>query len=347
MSLDFKKEEFTVEYLTPQGEKQVFPLELRTDPLTGDTGTVFRTPSPFASLRYRPDPEAASALVQRSVELGCPFCSDSLEKTATRFPAEFWPEGIIAMGQARVFPNRDLFHTPYSAVLILGTEHYVEPRGFTPEVLVAGLEAAQIYFRQADRNPPGAPYQTVNWNYFPPAGGSIIHPHLQLLAGAFPTNRYRRLLEASRAYEREHGANYWSRLIAAEKALGERYIGHTGTVCWLSPFVPRGRMWDVMGIVEGGITLGASSAQHLKDLAVGIIKILAFIQDQGQFSFNLSLFSAVAGDGSVWGLCHIMPRTTTPPIGMSDCSYLDTLLAHASTAIFPEQIAQELREDFR
>jgi hypothetical protein len=94
--------------------------------------------------------------------MGCPFCSNSLEKTATRFPTEFWPEGIIARGQARVFPNRDLFHTHYRAVLILGTEHHVDPREFTPEALVAGLEAAQTYFQQANRDTPGAPYQTVN-----------------------------------------------------------------------------------------------------------------------------------------------------------------------------------------
>ncbi len=135
--------------------------------------------------------------------------------------------------------------------------------------------------------------------------------------------------------------------IATEKGLGERYIGHTGVVCWLTPFVPSGRMWDVMGIVEGGISLGEFSPQHIEDLALGICKVLAFIQDQGQYSFNLSLISAVAGEDSLWSLCHIMPRTLTPPMGMSDCSYLDTLLGHPSTAILPEQIARELREYFR
>ena len=102
-----------------------------------------------------------------------------------------------------------------------------------------------------------------------------------------------------------------------------------------------------MGVAVGGIPLVGSSSQHLNDLAQGIIKVLSFIHNQGQYSFNLSLPSAVAGDDSLWTLCHIMPRTTTPPMDMSDCSYLDTLLDHASTAIFPEQIAQELREYFR
>jgi hypothetical protein len=90
-------------------------------------------------------------------------------------------------------------------------------------------------------------------------------------------------------------------------------------------------MWDVMGIVKGGFTLGGTSAQNLSDLADGIIKVLPL----------------VTGDHSLWTQCPIMPRTTTPPMNMSDCSYLNTLLDHASAAIFPEQIAWEFRDCFR
>lgn len=347
MPVEFKKQEFTVEYVTPQGERQSYTLEVRTDPLTGDMGTVFRSPSPFASRRYPADLQAVPVLVQRSVELGCPFCHGALEKTATRFTPEFWPQGLMAKGKARVFPNRDLFHTPYSAILILGLEHYVEPKGFTPDLLASGLEAAQLYFQRAAHHSPPAPFQTVNWNYFPPAGGSIIHPHLQLQGGPFPTNRHRRLLEDSRSYQQRHGANFWPDLIAAEKARGERYIGHRGPVCWLSPFVPRGRMWDVIGVVEGGSGLAEFSSQQIEGLAEGIARVLTFIQDQGQYSFNLSLLSAVEGEDSLWSVCHILPRTITPPMGMSDCSYLDTLLDHPSTSLFPEDICRDLRQYFR
>lgn len=348
MPVEFRRQVLTLEYLDPgqDFQRRSFTLEVRTDPLTKKKGTVFQSPSLFAARRYAADTNAVAALVEKSLELGCPFCPGVVEKAAPRFTPEFWFEGLIRKGEALVFPNRDLFHAPFTAILILGQQHHLDLPGFTPQLLANGLEAAQVYFRRVADFQPASRYHTVNWNYFPPAGGSIVHSHLQLLGSPVPFNRHAELLEASRRYRRRHRSNFWADLIAAERERGERYIGRTGRVSWLSPFIPRGRLWDVMAVFDGGGSLTELSPQDLRDLAEGMIRVLRFIHDQGQYSFNFSLVSGLPGEDSLWTIAHILPRTTTPPMGMSDCSYLDTLLAYPSTAIAPEQVCQELKGRF-
>lgn len=346
MPIDFPREILTSQYLDPAQSFQPrsYQLELRTDPLTGKVGTVFT--SPIASRRYQPDAPAVAALVQKSRELGCPFCPETLTQVAPRFTPDFWPQGMIEKNGALIFPNRDLFHAPFSAVLLPGPQHYIELTQFSTDMLCNALEAAQIYFRRILEYQPRCPFHTVNWNYFPPAGGSIIHPHLQLLANPIPLNRHGELLEASRSYRRKNGVSYWAQLVEQEKERDERYIGNTGRVCWLSPFVPRGRLWDVMAALEGSGPFTELTSRELRDLCQGLVQVLQFIHEQGYHSFNFSLLSAVGGDETMPTIAFVLPRAITLPMGMSDCSYLDTLLEHPSSPYYPEQICRELRKFF-
>lgn len=191
---------------------------------------------------------------------------------------------------------------------------------------------------------PRSRFHTINWNYFPPAGGSLIHTHLQLLSTPLPHNRHRHLVEASWDYQKHYGRNYWAELLAGER--GERYIGQIGRFAWLCPFVPRGRLWDGMALLEGGGSVLDLTPQDFLDLAQGLTRMMKFTHSQGFYSFNFSLLSDRRGDDSFWTQAFFLPRVTSPPMGMSDCSYLDTLLDHPSSTFFPEQIAEKLREYF-
>lgn len=117
------------------------PFEIRYDPLTGETGRVFDTP-------YRP-PERPEIdeMIQRSKELFCPFCPDTLEKSTPLFPEELIPEGRIKEGQATLIPNLLPFDT-YAGVAILSAEHYIRIEDLTPEIIRDAFSAALLFIQR-------------------------------------------------------------------------------------------------------------------------------------------------------------------------------------------------------
>ncbi len=103
------------------------------------------------------------------------------------------------------------------------------------------------FFKRVDASGhPEAVYHIVNWNYMPPAGSSLIHPHLQVFSTSSAPNLMWTELEASRYYQESRGTNFWEDLVIAEKEAGERYLGKIGRTQWLTAFAPMGVAGDVL-----------------------------------------------------------------------------------------------------
>ena len=52
----------------------------------------------------------------------------------------------------------------------------------------------------------------------PPAGGGLVHPHLQTITGFKPTNFMQKLLSSAQNYAAaSNGDNLWNNLIALER----------------------------------------------------------------------------------------------------------------------------------
>jgi hypothetical protein len=109
------------------------------------------------------------------------------------------PGGRLERGAAVVFPN--LF--PYddvSGIAVLCGEHF-HPMDAMPERLVVdGLTAARdltrlVAPRFAGRDASGI----VTWTYMPPAGGTQVHPHMQVVVTTTAGNAVGRMLAASDA----------------------------------------------------------------------------------------------------------------------------------------------------
>ena len=67
--------------------------------------------------------------------------------------------------------------------------------------ITAGFKLAMAFFRALDQSGhPESVYHIINWNYMPPAGSSLIHPHLQVFATDFAPNLMRQELDAAKAY---------------------------------------------------------------------------------------------------------------------------------------------------
>ncbi|MFQ5826209.1 MAG: hypothetical protein ACE5IA_02525 [Dehalococcoidia bacterium] len=343
MAIEFRKEVSHSRILDPNKnfEETSLRFERRFDPLTQRCIGVFD--SPFRN--YRPTKPDLSGVIQRSLELGCPFCPDRIEKVTPKYPPDILPEGRLSIGEIRVFPNA-LNFAPYSGIVVLAAQHFIGIDEFTEEIIAGGFQACQMFLNRIASHDPQVKYLTINWNYLPPAGGSVIHPHLQPAADFFPTNHMREMMEASQRYYMENSSNFWPELIAREKELGERYVGATGAVSWITSFVPRGRYLDVMAILEGGETILTVPQEQWQDFARGLKRVLNYLGELGFYSFNLTMFSVVKREDYFWTHARILPRGPMPPLEVSDCSYLELFHGQVSTAKPPEDTCQELREYF-
>ena len=120
MVVEFKKEFKLSKLLDPASnfEEKALPIELRIDPLTSDMASVatFRFPK-----LEKPD---LSRIVAKSLEIGCPFCPEAVEKITPKFTPDFYPGGRIKVSEAIVFPNA-MPYMPYNSLTVMGSRHFV------------------------------------------------------------------------------------------------------------------------------------------------------------------------------------------------------------------------------
>lgn len=314
--------------------------EIRFDPLTGASGRICH----FSLSRLEvPD---LSEIISESHAV-CPFCPGKVESITPRFPDDLVPGGRLHRGEASLFPN--LF--PYddiSAVAVLCREHFHPMQAMPEQPIRDGLMLAREFFALTrDRVEDGRAFGLVTWNYMPAAGASQVHPHLQVVLTANPGNALTREIAAESEFFRTHGRCYGEALLSGEMAARERYVGATGSVSWLVPFVPYGLFGDCIAVFPERATIAELSDAEIADFGRGLSLMLRGFAGRGLWSFNLSFFPARfgAGDGSHWLTARLLPRLyLNPRLHVTDVSYLQLLLEERFAMIYPEETAQMLRQ---
>ncbi len=313
---EFAVEHKTMTFLDPAtGQPVTRGAQIRIDPLTGDTVRVFDFPF---RLPPRPDLEALG----RATREACPFCPERIEQATPRFPAELLPEGRMWEGAMVVVPNL----LPYDlvcAVAVLGREHLVRLPEMQAPWVAAAFRLAQRFQRTVGARLPAARHRSLNWNFMPPSGGSLVHPHLQLVAGDRPYRFSLTLTEATRAYRARTGRDYWPDLLDAERQRGERVIGRTGGWTWLTAFAPRSRFFEVLAVHETAASFERLPAEELDALAEGLVGVLGFFDSLAFWAFNLVVLGREEPDDIGFRLqLRVTPRLTVLPSGMSDISFV-------------------------
>ena len=312
--------------------------EVRYHPLTGESARICHF-----SLRVSP-PVDLEAMVAGSAP-GCPFCPGQLAAITPRFPDDLVPGGRLERGAAVVFPN--LF--PYddiSGIAVLCGEHF-HPMGAMPgRLIVDGLTAARDFTRLvAPRFARRGAYGIVTWNYMPPAGGTQVHPHMQVVVTTTPGNAVARLLAASGAYATRTGRGFSDDLLDAERG-GPRWIGEAGRLAWLVPFAPIGVLGDAMAVFRGRSSITELDDGDIAAFAESLTRILAGFAARGLWSFNLSLLPDQLGaaGGRHWLTAHIVPRLwLNPRLHVGDASHFQLLLGERFAMLHPEAVAAGLR----
>jgi len=320
--------------------EQRIPSEIRLDPLTGRTARICH----FMKLHWeKPDFEALVA----GTEAWCPFCGDKVLTVTPCFPKDLIPEGRLKKDDMVIFPNI----APYDsigAVATFSSRHYIPMTDIRPEHIASAFGFALDFFRRIEATGhPESVYHLINWNYMPPAGSSLIHPHLQVFSTSSAPNLMRQELEASKEYQKEHGANYWDELVAAEKQLKERYLGKIGRSHWMTAFAPMGVAGDVLAVLEEARGTLDLNEQDLLDLATGLVKVIAEYDQMGIYSFNMNFFTGAKTDDHFRFHLLFSPRTFfNQKLGTPDIGALRNLFNETLCMAFPEEIHKLLKHGF-
>lgn len=315
------------------------PVEVRFDPLTG-------RPCIISEARLALPVKADFSELAKLTEAFCPFCPERIEAATPKFPEEFIPEGRIKVGEAVVVPNL-MPYSQYSAVTIICKKHFVTPSELTQETLTNAFLASQEYLKRVALHDPSQKHFLITWNFMPPSGGSIIHPHLQPVSYPEPTGYYRKQLDSSKSFLTERNENFWKLLVEEEKKLGERYIGATGNVHWLTAFAPRNYLFEVIAVFPEKASILELERHDIEDFTKGLTKLLNYMENANVTSFNLILQSGPPSETSYRVNASIIPRFTLPPLGTSDTASLRALNDTSVCYKKPETTCAEIRQHFQ
>lgn len=321
------------------------PIEHRRDPLTGRGSIVLRGRRDYVRRYFQTDEKVLDQTVQRTRE-GCPFCPQKAEESTPKFPAELVSEGVIRIGEARTFPS--LFaHSEFNAVTVITNNHYLRPSELTTGLLADALESSTRYLRLVHERKAEVRCGAVLMNCLPPAGSTLVHPHLQALASDHAFDMLDEVNTNTRQYWDTCGSNYWKDLIAEEKKRKERHVGSAGTSDWIMAYSPRGSD-EVWGITCDCTDLTRISRGTLLDLANGLSRVLKYYDELGVRSFNAVLFSALFGETSLHAaaVLKVASRYGLQIQNVNDIWGLRYFLDESEVFDSPEDVAVVLRKYF-
>jgi len=339
--LGFKKETRVGRYLSPFKdfqEKQV-TFEERYDEITGVASRIL----PYR-LRIPQKPSVDSYLEKSPASL-CPFCPDLFEKLTPKFTPDIIPAGKFQRGNAYLFPNA----FPYdqdNTVAIFSSQHYIPLNELTATFMQNGFKVCGDYFHRVAQLDLGYKYCSINWNYMPPAGGGLIHPHLQTIVRLQPTDFIRRLQASAQNYAKASGGNLWRNLIILEKEAKERFIASTGAISWLASFAPKGMAGEVDFIFQEKTSFFELTEANFAELLHGLSKIFNYLYDNNFMSFNMALYASLTNNDHLWVQGKVIPRFVMNPIGTSDINYFEKLHNEIICSVVPEALCQQLQEYF-
>ncbi|MDM8526132.1 galactose-1-phosphate uridylyltransferase [Desulfococcaceae bacterium HSG8] len=336
--LSFKKETVTAGFIAPSGKSVERLVEIRTNPITGRTCriTFSRTGEKEAGTDTLPQPppdaEDTSA---------CPFCKPQVEAMTPRLFPELSPEPRLVQGNSVLFPN--LFpYGAYSAVSLFDNNHFVEIGTASLASYTDSFINCARYLRHVLDYDPEAVCMSVTQNHLPSAGGSLLHPHLQVHADRVSSNHHRFLIERSARYFRETGSYLFSDYLRHEKAEGVRYIGKTGPWEWMAAFAPEG-FFEIWGIFPLVTSFRQLNDPEWKNLAQGVLAAQKFYRSLCRNGYNLGILFIEDGQNYLELRTVIMVRSNYAPWVRNDHTGYELMLGEMATFNSPEETAEWAR----
>jgi galactose-1-phosphate uridylyltransferase len=339
--LRFDSQSVSAKFIDPSGTIAERKIEMRTNPITGRTCRIsfsrIDEKEPGTESLPPPPPDAAKTAQ-------CPFCRPQVSDRTPQLHPDLSSSGRLAQGQSLLFPN--LFpYGSYSAVSLFDNAHFVEIGNASPDSYANSFLNCSRYLAKINDHDPAAVYMAITQNHLPSAGGSLIHPHLQINADRLPANHQRILLQRANDFYHQSGDYLLSAYLDHEKTEGSRYIGATGSWQWMAAFAPEG-FFEIWGILPQKTSFQQLAASDWQNLARGILNTQRFYRNLCRNGYNLGLLAVEMPSSCLEVRIVIMVRSNYAPWVRSDHTGFEVMLGDMTTFSAPEQTAEQARPFF-
>nr|WP_320162535.1 galactose-1-phosphate uridylyltransferase [uncultured Methanoregula sp.] len=296
-------------------------------------GTLQYRKEHHTGLQCRISPDRLKRQIDQSLYLpsnpdDCPFCRDAVMTVTPTFP----DGNRIIRGESVTFPNLFPFGEGH-VVTVMTREHTVVTfsRQQVTDALLSQIEA----LRQVDG------YPSINWNFLPSAGASLVHPHMQGLSDSRPSHIIEIYRTAGEQYRKKQGRNYWEAVLEQERA-SDRYL-FGDEILWSAHAVPVGER-EVRGI------LPIASLDEIGDfvdlLTRGILEIISLYRELGTHAFNMSIFFDKRGtDHGFRAFCSMISRINPNPSSTSDSAFMERLHLEPVIMTLPEDLGKFYKKE--
>lgn len=337
--IEFKIREFTAKFDDATGNKLTRVQQVRSDPVSFKQCRI----TPSRSLENERGTEKLYMPPDMDLDKSkCPFCPENLERMTPCLSQQICDNKRLKNSKSILFPN--LFpYTEWSAVSLFDDSHYVEIGTASPASYRDSFINCSDYLTRVKRVDPEAIFMSITQNHLPGAGGSLIHPHLQVHAAKQISNNHGMLKQRAKEYATQYKSCILSDLLQAEKKAGERYIGRTGLWEWIAAFAPFG-FYEIWGIVTSESSLLISEKQDVwQDLAGGVLNTQKFYKSMNRNAYNLSLLSIEDEQNNPCLKVSLTVRSSYAPWVRSDLTGFEVASGEMVTFTFPETVADMAR----
>ena len=296
-------------------------------------GTLQYREEHFTGLRCRISPDRLKRQIDQTLYIppnadSCPFCRDAVFSVTPTFP----DGSRIIRGESVTFPNLFPFGEGH-VVTVITREHTVVE--FTRQQITDALHSQFDALRFANG------YASINWNFLPSAGASLVHPHMQGLSDSRPSRIVDCYITASEQYRRETGRNYWD-TVAEEEKSSDRYL-FGDEMLWFAHAVPVGER-EVRGLLP--ISTIDEMESYIDLTAQGILEIISLYRKLGTYAFNMSLFFDKKGnDHGFRTFCSMISRINPNPSSTSDSAFMERLHLEPVILTLPEDIGNFYKKE--
>ena len=338
-SLQFAKQTILAKFVEPGGKKVERQIEVRTNPITDRTCriTFSRIAEKETGTDHLPEPPA-EALDTAT----CPFCQPQLETQTPRLHSDLARGDRLKRGESILFPN--LFpYGSYSAVSLFDNHHFVQIGRASVDTYTDSFLNAADYLSRILQNDPAAVYMAITQNHLPSAGGSLLHPHLQINADTIASNHHRFLEARTKTYFEVTGKMLLHDYLAHEQEDGSRMIGRTGAWHWLAAYAPEG-FFEIWGVLPGITSMQQLKAADWQSLAHGVCNTQKFYRSLNRNGYNLGLLLIENAQSKLEMRVSMVVRSNYAPWVRNDHTGFEVMLGDMATFNAPEETAAMARK---
>lgn len=335
----FNEKETTSHFYDASGSPVERVIQLRTDPVTLMQCRI----TPSRALEHERGTEELHHPPDHDLDVSkCPFCPPNLDKMTPCLTEEITTQKRLRNNKSILFPN--LFpYTEWSAVSLFDATHHVEIGTASTTAYRDSFINCAEYLCRVKNADPAALFMAITQNHLPGAGGSLIHPHLQVHATKIVTPNHALLHQRVKEYASQNNTCLIRDLLEAEQQSGERYIGSTGLWQWLAAFAPSG-FYEIWGIASTESSLLIPEKKDVwEGLAQGVINVQKFYRSLNRNAYNLNLITIEDKERIPCLKVSLTARSNYAPWVRSDITGFEIASGEMATFTSPETITELAR----